>query len=547
MTTNDPDSKAPPPSPDGDAEASSGQGRDLSHAAQDAQRDESNASPPPPFDASARRAHAEPERFVLWSPERAVAGIVLIALNVLWFLWAVVHGVSAVEPTAEDGLRYGANHGPAIAAGEWWRLLSAAFVHYGLLHLAMNVWAIWVLAPLTERLYGTGAFLLLYLFGAIGCSAASVLVKPETFSAGASGAVFAMIGGILVFFLLHRRAMPRGLFAGTMRWIGMLIGINLVLGLTSANIDNAGHFGGLAAGIVAGWCLDRDPRASPKLGAKRIGVALFLLILFAGVCAFIPGRVARSPRAGVSLALTRAEEAYQRQDWRAVEEHASEALEVAPDDVDALEMRALARAATGRADEALADCDHALRADPTTPEARRLRAVLRAARGEHDAARKDLERLVDLLPSNARARTMLGQAQLALGKAKEAAVTLQAAIELDERASATAQLWSWMARTELGLRAQADKELARFEDGAFGQSLEGEDARAIELALRGSAPNVVGDEAELHAVIRALRALHPASGAPDPKAAREALDAAAAGGEPWVSAFARRIRGELAR
>lgn len=532
MTTNDPDQSAPPPAPPPWGE------------------DASSAEPGPLGDGNASSpssASAEPERFVLWSPERAHAGVVLIALNVLWFLWAVVHGVSAVEPTAEDGLRFGANHGPAIAAGEWWRLVSAAFVHYGLLHLAMNAWAIWVLAPLAERLYGTGAFLLLYLFGAIGCSAASVLMKPETFSAGASGAVFAMIGGILVFFLLHRRAMPRGLFAGTMRWIGMLIGINLVLGLTSANIDNAGHFGGLAAGIVAGWCLDRDPRASPKLGAKRIGVALFLLILFAGVCAFIPGRVARSPRAGVSLALTRAEEAYQRQDWRAVEEHASEALEVAPDDVDALEMRALARAATGRADEALADCDHALRADPTTPEARRLRAVLRAARGEHDAARKDLERLVELLPSNARARTMLGQAQLALGKAKEAAVTLQAAIELDERASATAQLWSWMARTELGLRAQADKELARFEDGAFGQSLEGEDARAIELALRGSTPNVVGDEAELHAVIRALRALHPASGAPDPKAAREALDAAAAGGEPWVSAFARRIRGELAR
>lgn len=495
-----------------------------------------------------REPEPTPRRFVIRGPERPLVGPILIALNVLWFLWMVVQGVSAIDPGAEDGLRFGANHGPAIAAGEWWRLLSAGFVHYGLLHLGMNMWAVWVLAPLAERLYGRGAFLVLYLLGAIGCSCASMLMKPETFSAGASGAVFATMGGIFVFFLLHRREMPPGMFAATMKWIGWLLGINLVLGLTNPNIDNAGHFGGLVAGIAAGWCLDRDPSTEPRLDAKRIGATVFFALMLGGLCALIPSRVAKSPRAGVMIELSRAQDAWERSDWAGVDEHASAALHVSPDDVDALELRALARAAMNRADAALADCDHALRADPTTPEARRLRALLRAHRGEFEPARKDLERLVELLPSNARARLLLGEAQLALGDARKAAVTLEAAVKLDERESSDAQVWLWMARAELGLRAEADAGLAEFEGGAFGQELQPIDARAIEVALRGTTKSTESAEAELHGLLRALRALHPVSGSPDVATARAELAASVpSGGEPWLAAYEQRLMRSIAR
>jgi rhomboid protease GluP len=89
--------------------------------------------------------------------------VVLVAINVLFFIAMVVKGAPVAQPTSDQLLRFGANFGPLTLAGQWWRLLTAMFVHIGLVHLALNMWCLWQLGLLAEYLYGRKTFLALYV------------------------------------------------------------------------------------------------------------------------------------------------------------------------------------------------------------------------------------------------------------------------------------------------------------------------------------------------------------------------------------------------
>lgn len=147
----------------------------------------------------------------------------------------------------------------AIAAGEWWRLLTVTLVHGGLLHLILNMYALYLVGPIVERFYGWKIFGLMYVLCALAGSIASfVLGDPAIPSVGASGAIFGLFGVVLTATRVHSPRLDRQGRA-MVGQIGTLIVINLIFGFGfnagGGNIDNAAHVGGLVAGLWLGFAL----------------------------------------------------------------------------------------------------------------------------------------------------------------------------------------------------------------------------------------------------------------------------------------------------
>jgi membrane associated rhomboid family serine protease len=177
----------------------------------------------------------------------------LIGLTVAVFLWQFAVGVGAV---AED---YGMWPFGIVLYGEWWRLLTAAFLHGSWLHIAFNMYVLFVLGPTLERVLGHARFVVLYVVAALGGSVASYTFSdPRTVSVGASGAIFGLMGALIV---AGRR----------MRWditqVLILLGINVVIGFLSPEVDWRAHFGGLVVGALVAGVFVWTPR---PFGAVRV-------------------------------------------------------------------------------------------------------------------------------------------------------------------------------------------------------------------------------------------------------------------------------------
>lgn len=110
----------------------------------------------------------------------------MIAINVLVFLAMGISGVSWTEPSYQALVRWGADFGPLTLSGEWWRLLSSIFVHIGIVHVALNMWCLWDLGPVLERLMGWKAFVITYVVTGIAGSELSLAWRPMGGGAGAS-------------------------------------------------------------------------------------------------------------------------------------------------------------------------------------------------------------------------------------------------------------------------------------------------------------------------------------------------------------------------
>lgn len=194
----------------------------------------------------------------------------IVVVNVAVFVLMVATGVSPISPTTADLFKWGADFGPAtVLDGQWWRLLSAAFLHVGVLHIALNMYVFWGAGTLAERLYGNVAYLLLYLVAALGGSLVSTLWSPLAVSAGASGAIFGVYGAILAFARRAGGQLPPPVVAGLQKGVTGFIVYNLAFGLTVPNISNSAHLGGLATGFLAGWLLARDLATRGRPEATR--------------------------------------------------------------------------------------------------------------------------------------------------------------------------------------------------------------------------------------------------------------------------------------
>jgi len=177
----------------------------------------------------------------------------LVAINLLIFVAMLASGAGLWHSSNSVQLAWGANFGPATQEGEWWRLGTAMFLHFGLVHLTLNLWALWDAGQLVERMYGHARFTAIYFASGLAGNLLSLVAhKGLAISGGASGAIFGIYGALLVFLWCERgRLHPhefRWFFWGAMAFAIVSLG----LGLAITGIDNAAHIGGFVTGLLGG-------------------------------------------------------------------------------------------------------------------------------------------------------------------------------------------------------------------------------------------------------------------------------------------------------
>src|SRR5579872_2276684 len=128
----------------------------------------------------------------------------LIGLNAVVFLIMVLRGVSPLLPSPQDAIAFGADYGPLTLNGQWWRLVTSMFVHFGIIHTGLNMWCLWNLGRAAKHLMGRVPYFLAYFVSGIFSSIASVYWHPMGASAGASGAIFGMAGALVSYVYLKK-------------------------------------------------------------------------------------------------------------------------------------------------------------------------------------------------------------------------------------------------------------------------------------------------------------------------------------------------------
>jgi membrane associated rhomboid family serine protease len=160
----------------------------------------------------------------------------------------IIHAFGA---TTADSYRVGQHIFPGIDDGGWYRLVTAMFIHYGLVHLLMNMWALWILGRQLEAALGRARFLALYLLAGLGGNVAAYLFQPHTLGAGASTALFGLFAAYAI---VVRR------LGGSLAGILPILAINLYITFAIPGISIAGHLGGLVVGALVGAGLAYAPR-----------------------------------------------------------------------------------------------------------------------------------------------------------------------------------------------------------------------------------------------------------------------------------------------
>jgi rhomboid protease GluP len=251
------------------------------------------ASPMPDYEREVSRPNSR-ERG--WNILATPGTYILLAINIAVFGWMVLHGVPAKEPSIPQLIHYGAtNAGYIILGHQWWRLLTATFVHVGLLHIATNMWCLWNLGLLGEPLLGPVGLVAVYLITGIAgnllslCS--NVFFRDYTsVGAGASGAVFGIAGILIVLLSNKRLPIPAFELNRLRRSVIQFAVLNLIIGIGAnftsiVRIDNHAHIGGFLSGLALGVPLVPRMTSGRTRYLQRqkltFSAAAFLLFLFA--------------------------------------------------------------------------------------------------------------------------------------------------------------------------------------------------------------------------------------------------------------------------
>jgi membrane associated rhomboid family serine protease/predicted negative regulator of RcsB-dependent stress response len=197
---------------------------------------------------------------------------IIIAVNVLVYVAMGLSGVSWTDPSVLQAIHWGANFGPLTLSGQWWRLFTCMFVHFGFFHIALNMWCLRNLATALEPMMGRLPFSITYLFSGLAASAVSTGWNPWRASAGASGAIFGIAGAFVSYLVLKKAAIPASLVRQNLRSLAVFILLNLSIGAASGHIDNSAHIGGLVAGLIIGALIPQISLNAVNVGGADIGM-----------------------------------------------------------------------------------------------------------------------------------------------------------------------------------------------------------------------------------------------------------------------------------
>ncbi len=261
------------------------------------------SAPPPPLPAGALGAGAAEDLDVvrrfegrpwtlpasLFAPRRVLVSWILVALCLAMFALTEFFGSSTATNTL---VRFGANVSELVRQGEWWRLMSGVFLHVGVLHLLFNVYACFLLGAFVERLVGRWEMFAAFLISGVGGSAASAFLGANAVSAGASGAVFGLLGAATIIVLRFRSLLPADVRRMQLLNFLFIAAINMLYGLLEPRIDNFAHGGGFAAGALTALLF-----APPHLAQRRRLFFRAVGGILIGVMLVVAGHAANHARA----------------------------------------------------------------------------------------------------------------------------------------------------------------------------------------------------------------------------------------------------------
>lgn len=192
--------------------------------------------------------------------------LALIIINVLIFLAELAQGIGISGGGNSSIVTRGGLYGPAIATGETWRIVTSGFIHESVLHVAFNMWVLWVLGVAFESYVGSRRMIIVYGVSLLWGAAGALLFDPGALTIGASGAIFGLMGALVVMFRQRGVAVMQS-------GLGVLIVLNLVFTLTVPGVSIGGHIGGLIGGVLAGFVLSGFGRGHIAYGRMNSAVA----------------------------------------------------------------------------------------------------------------------------------------------------------------------------------------------------------------------------------------------------------------------------------
>jgi rhomboid protease GluP len=289
----------------------------------------------------------------------------LVAINILVLLGMIVTGgVNTFGP--RNLILWGANYGPLTLSGEYWRLVTAGFVHGGVYHIAFNMWALWSLGRLSERLFGSSVTFAVYVLTGVGGSMLSLATDPGRFEVGASGAIFGLAGAILTGIRFGNVAVSsferRAIFSSLTFFILFNLAIGFGLVSVGVGIDNMCHLGGLITGLAFGAPL----ATSAASGRKSFEWITILLVSLAMAAA--GAQLVRTKAQASKLAM--ADTALNAHEYETAISILEDATASRPNDAEAQSMLGDAYAGSRQLDKAVAAYRRALLLEPNLPGVR---------------------------------------------------------------------------------------------------------------------------------------------------------------------------------
>jgi membrane associated rhomboid family serine protease/tetratricopeptide (TPR) repeat protein len=326
----------------------------------------------------------------------------IIAINLLLFVLLEWNGGSKNSAVL---IEFGARFTPLIREGQYWRLLTNIFLHAGYLHILFNMFGLFNLGSVLERLYGPTRFLFLYLCAGIAGSVVSWLAT-SALSVGASGAVFGVAGVMVVYGFKHKTTIPHTMASSFGKGALPFIALNLYLGFSHPQIDNYAHIGGLLAGMLLSALMNphEDPFLSSEDGKRRFSRGnLTMQLASIAVLTYGAGSAVRNywPQRHLHQA-----EAFYRDGTRRLQEGkfdqaASEfakAIAIRPLDPRFHLSLGAAYFSKGETEKAIAEYEQSLKAKPDAPETHASLAAAWKRLGKEDKAAEAYSEAIRLKP-----------------------------------------------------------------------------------------------------------------------------------------------------
>ena len=285
----------------------------------------------------------------------------LILINAGMYVAMVIAGVPWDDPTGLQVLPWGADYGPNTVGGQYWRLITSAFVHFGIIHIAVNMWCLWSLGRLHEKLLGPFSTFGIYLVTGIGSSLLSLSWEPMRVSAGASGAIFGIAGSLISVLQFGKLNLDPVKKRKVLGYVVKFALLNLIGGL-AAHVDNMGHLGGLVTGLLAGLFLARSfALPSEDRGGQHRNVLLVSVAVLAMLT--VPVMKAKS----YAAELLRGERALDQGDCTPAMDHLRKYSAARPEDAYPHALLGSCLQRLERHDEAVQEYEGALALHPSYP------------------------------------------------------------------------------------------------------------------------------------------------------------------------------------